>query len=71
MKDPDIDREEERREILISIPSLVTQEQNELLLQPIEMDEMEEAVKHLKNDKAPRLSGFTTNFVHACWSTIK
>ena len=71
MKEPNIDREEERKEILANIPSLVTQEQNELLLWPIEMVELEEVVKKLKNNKASSPDDFTTNFFHACWHTIK
>ena len=35
------------------------------------MEELEKVVKQLKNDKAPGPYGFTTNFFHACWSTIK
>ena len=37
--------------MLDNIPSLVAQEQNELLLHPIEMVQLEEVVKKLKNDK--------------------
>ena len=48
-------------EILEHIPSLVSQEKNKLLLKPIEMEELEEAVKQLKNDKAPGPYDFTTN----------
>ena len=35
------------------------------------MDELEEAIKQFKDDKAPSPDGFTTNFFHSCWSTIK
>ena len=35
------------------------------------MAKLEEAVKQLKNDKAPSPGDFTTNFFHACLSTIK
>jgi len=35
------------------------------------MEEVEEAVKSMPNDKAPRPDGFTINFYKACWPTIK
>ena len=54
-----------------NIPSLVTAKQNQLLLRPIEMMELEEVVRQLKDDKALGLDSFTTNFFHACWETIK
>ena len=66
MEEPDMDRSVEMREILENIPSLVTQEKNKLLHRPIKMEEPEEAVKQLKNDKAPGPYGFITNFFHAC-----
>eukprot|EP00253_Pinus_taeda_P027470 PITA_27470 len=35
------------------------------------MEEVEEAVKSMPNDKAPGPDGFTINFYKACWPTIK
>eukprot|EP00253_Pinus_taeda_P021359 PITA_21359 len=35
------------------------------------MEEVEEAVKSMPNDKAPGPDGFTINFFKACWQTIK
>ena len=71
MEELDLDRSVEMKEILDNIPCLVTQEKNELLLRPIEMVELEEAVKQLKNEKASDPDGFTTNFFHPCWHIIK
>ena len=71
MEEPNMDKSVKMREILEDIPSLVTQEQNEILVRPIDMEELEEAVKKLKKDKALSLDGFTTNFFHAWWNTIK
>ena len=42
-------------------------EHNLLLMKPIEMKEVEEAVKQMAKDKAPGPNGFTTNFFHAGW----
>eukprot|EP00253_Pinus_taeda_P004936 PITA_04936 len=35
------------------------------------MEEVEEAIKSMPNDKAPGPDGFTINFYKACWPTIK
>lgn len=35
-----------------------------MLLQPISMQEVEDAMAHLKDGKAPSPNGFTTNFFH-------
>ena len=45
MEEPKLDKNTTMEEILENIPTLVTQEKNKLLLQPIEMDELEEALK--------------------------
>lgn len=42
-----------------------------MLLQPISMQEMEEALSQLKDGKAPGPDGFTANFFHAFWEHIK
>lgn len=35
------------------------------------MEEVEEAVKNMPNDKAPGPDGFTINFYKACWEIVK
>ena len=54
-----------------AIPKVVTNEQNLTLLKEISMEEVEEVVKSMPNDKAPGPDGFTINFYKACWPTIK
>lgn len=52
-------------------PKLVTEEHNQLLLKPVKLQEVENAVHQLKEGKAPRPDGFTSNFFHNFWELIK
>eukprot|EP00253_Pinus_taeda_P022097 PITA_22097 len=65
------DRTEAIYTLTQAIPKVVTNEQNITLLKEISMEEVEEAVKSMPNDKAPGPDGFTINFYKACWPTIK
>lgn len=58
-------------EITQAIPQLITPAQNASLLRKISMEEVEEAVHDMPNDKAPGPDGFTINFYKSCWQTIK
>eukprot|EP00253_Pinus_taeda_P009705 PITA_09705 len=53
-----------------NIPRIITEEHNSLLIQPITMQEVEEAVKQMKEGKAPGPDGFTANFFHKFWDLI-
>eukprot|EP00253_Pinus_taeda_P012441 PITA_12441 len=66
-----IDRTDAINSLTQSIPKVVTKDQNLALLKEISMEEVEEAVKIMPNDKAPGPDGFTINFFKACWQTIK
>ena len=57
-------RSREIEKITSLIPSLVTVENNEMLVKPIEMQEVEEAVNQMDLGKAPGPDGFTSNFFH-------
>ena len=46
------------------VPSLVSHEQNELLMKAISLIEVEEAVFQMKEQKAMGSNGFTVNFFH-------
>ena len=46
------------------IPSLVTEENNPSLMQPINVQEVEEAISQMLEGKAPGLDNFTINFFH-------
>ena len=65
------DRGQDIEQITSLIPRLVTGENNEMLIKPIGMWEVEEAVNQMALGKAPGPDGFMTNFFHAHWHTIK
>ncbi len=54
-----------------NIPKIITEEHNSLLIKPISMQEVEEAVQNMKEGKAPGPDGFTANFFHKFWDLIK
>lgn len=70
-QEPQEDRSGAREEITQAIPQIITAAQNASLLREISMEEVEEEVKDMPNDKAPGPDGFTINFYKACWKTIK
>ena len=53
------------------VPSLITQDQNELLMKPISLVEVEEVVFQMASGKAPGLDGFIVSFFHHFWDIIK
>jgi len=57
--------------ITSNIPKLVTAQHNEILMSPIQAQEVDEAMAQLKEGKAPGADGFTTTFFHAFWDMIK
>eukprot|EP00253_Pinus_taeda_P035376 PITA_35376 len=68
--------QEENRHRAISkitgnIPKLVTAQHNEILMRPINAQEVDEAMGQLKEGKAPGPDRFTTTFFHAFWDMIK
>lgn len=70
-QEPNVNREAAIQEITSAIPRLITDEQNWSLRKRITMEEVEEAVKSMPNDKAPGPDGFTINFYKACWDIVK
>ena len=71
LEELDEDRESSHIEVLRNIPQVITEEHNILLMNPIEMEEVEEVVKQMAKDKAPGSNGFTTNCFHAGWDWLK
>lgn len=65
------DRTTAIKEITQVIPKSITTEQNAALLRNISLEEVEEAVRSMPNDKAPGPDDFTINFFKACWPTVK
>lgn len=70
-QEPTIQREEAIKEITNAIPKSITEDQNWALRRVISLEEVEEAVRSMPNDKAPGPDGFTINFYKACWHIVK
>ena len=45
--------------------------QNEVMLKPVELQEVEEVVNQMVDGKSAGPDGFTTNFFHHLWDLIK
>ena len=65
------DRDREIAQITKLIPTSVTREDNEMLVKPVSMQEVEEAVNQMALGKAPGPDGFTSNFFHYFWDMVK
>jgi hypothetical protein len=53
------------------IPAIITLEQNQALMIPITIEEVDQAIKEMHIGKALRPDKFTTDFFHYCWSMIR
>eukprot|EP00253_Pinus_taeda_P030678 PITA_30678 len=69
--EPEIDRTEAIADLIKSIPKSISNEKNLALTREISLEEVEEAMKDMPNDKAPGPDGFTINFYKACWEIVK
>jgi hypothetical protein len=49
----------------------VSQEENDLMIRPFTMDEVEEAIFQMEHNKAPGPDGFPVEFYQSCWEIIK
>ena len=70
-QEPQADRTQAIEKIIRNIPKFITEEHNQLLLKPINLKEVENAVHQLKEGKAQGPDGFTSNFFHNFWELIK
>eukprot|EP00253_Pinus_taeda_P007744 PITA_07744 len=70
-QEPHINRKEAIKELTEAIPKIITANQNWSLCRKISLEETEESIKSMPNDKAPGPDGFTINFYKACWNTVK
>eukprot|EP00253_Pinus_taeda_P029601 PITA_29601 len=66
-----INREEAIKELTAAIPKTITADQNWALCREVSLEEVEEAIRSMPNDKAPGPDGFTINFYKAGWSILK
>lgn len=70
-EEPTINRAEAIGSITKKIPRLITEDHNTLLLKPVSLQEVENAVNQLKVGKVPGPDGFTANFFQHFWELIK
>jgi hypothetical protein len=71
LTEPIPDRSEAISQITRHVPTLVTQEQNEALLRPFTIEEVDQALQDTPKCKAPGPDGFTSDFFHYCWPMIR
>jgi len=71
LTEPRADRHEAISKVTQHVPSLVIQEKNDSLLQPITIEEVDQALQETPKDKAPSPDGFSSDFFHHCWPLIK
>ena len=71
MTKPILERSGGIEQITQHIPALVSQDQNYLLMNPIQRQEAEEVIKQMENSKASGPYGFTVNFFHHFWDMVK
>ena len=71
MLDPRPERTIDIDQITRFIPSVVSAKKNDLLMKPIIIYEVEEAVFQMREGTAPIPGGFTVNFFHHFWDLIK
>ena len=71
LEEPDVDRRQAQAKVFGHIPRLITPEHNHILMSPITMMELEDAVKQMAKDTAPGPDGFMTHFYRRCWETTQ
>lgn len=67
---PQEDQRESIGRICNESPSMITRDQNLSLMRAATMEEVEEIVKGMKKNKAPRPNGFTTQLYQAGWKFL-
>jgi exonuclease III len=71
LTEPIGDRQAAINKVTQNIPLLVTQEQNDALLRPFTLEEVDQAMQDTPKCKAPGPDGFTSDFFHSCWQMIR
>lgn len=66
-----VDRGRFIENVMRFIPRKITDTHNEMLLRPIDKQELDEVMKQMEKGKAPGPDGFTRNFFHEFWDIIK
>ena len=70
-QEPQIDKQPAIERLTQNIPRIIMKEHNQLLLRPVTPQEVDMAMKQLKEGKALGPDGFTTTFFNTFWDLIK
>ena len=71
MTEDQMNRQQDIAKITQLLPAVITQEHNEMMKKPLDIQEVEEAMNQMTVGKVSGLYGFTTNFFHYFWDLIK
>jgi hypothetical protein len=71
LTEPQVDRLDAINKITQHVPPLVTMEQNAVLLRPITIEEVDQALQETPKCKALGPEGFTSDFFHHYWEMIR
>ena len=71
MTEDNTDRGQDIDKIIPLIPKTVSREDNESLIKPISMYEVEDVMNMMAQGKSPSPDDFTFNFFHLFWDMIK
>jgi len=70
-REPNNDKSQAIEKITRNIPKHISENHNQMILKPVDLQEVELAVRQLKAGKAPGPDGFTSNIFHNFWDLIK
>jgi len=71
LSEPEVDRNSAIDRITRNVPHLITPDINEILMKPVEISEVEDAINHMAEGTAPGPDGFTVTFFHKFWDILK
>ena len=71
LADPEPASDRDINEVVAHLPKVITPAQNELLMKPVDLGELEEALHQMKQGIAPGPDGFTINFFVQFWDLVK
>eukprot|EP00253_Pinus_taeda_P031747 PITA_31747 len=71
LQEPQIDRSRAIEKITQHIPKVITEDHNQLFLIPVQPEEVDLAMKQLKEGKSLGPDGFSTTFFHSFWDLIR
>lgn len=71
LSEPEVDRNPAIDRITQNVPHLITPDINEILMKPVEISEVEDAINHMAEGTAPGQDGFTVTFFHKFWDILK